>query len=176
MNLTDNPGNTTIGIVCKLAGQPGGPPNPSVGDSTSPQSAADTIHVAASNVIAWQILGFFGTNAEVISFCGSYNAYRTNIVGLNLDPDIIQSIICSFTRLALPSPAEVRKEWASFLTTVFTAQLWAVSDSVEYQQLICKGYNTGRLANFKDLESTGLVGIQVTSQIIAYCHGAVVNA
>jgi hypothetical protein len=169
--------NSTIGIVCSLAGY-STPPNPCTGDSNIPQDAVDTIHKAASCLLAWQILGFFTSNSQVSALCKNYTIYSANIESLALDPGIVQSTICPYSTQSLPSISTLHQQWAGFLTTIFTGQLWALSDSAEFQKLICKGYRMGRLANLKksELERVVIDGGEVASQLIAYCQAANVDA
>jgi hypothetical protein len=169
--------NHTIEIVCSLAGLPA-PSNPSTGDSNIPQSSVDNIHQSASSLLAWQILGFFTSSSQVTNFCESYGSYNSSVAGLGLDPGIVQTTICPYTRRPLPVVAVIRRHWAASLTTIYTSQLWALSDSIEFQQLICTGYKTWTLANFKEskLDGTVLIWEQVVSEISAYCRSAIVVA
>jgi hypothetical protein len=168
--------NNTIEIVCSLAGY-SSPPSPCIGDSNIPQTAVDTIHDAASSLLAWQILGFFTSNDQVSALCYNFPSYSGNIEGLHLGSGIVQSTICPYSKQALPSITTLHQQWAGFLTTIFTAQLWALSDSAEFQKFICKDYKIGRLANFKDseLEKTIIDGVGVAAHIIAYCQAAKVD-
>jgi hypothetical protein len=164
--------DTTIGIVCGLAGYTS-PPNPSIGNSTLPTDTAFIIHEPASSLLGWNLVPLFPSQANVTAFCNQFSVYQPKIAILNLNTTLVQNAICQYTTQSSPSAIYLQSQFDLYWTRIFAATMWAVSDSVQYRQFICKGYTKGKLENFvKNLDLWDLL----IPLVMANCQAAGVNA
>jgi len=156
--------------VCGLAGYTS-PPNPDVGDNNVPSDVV--VHNAASELLSWCLVTLFNSQSQIASFCSSYSTYAPNIASINLDATIINSIVCPYQSQTIPSITTLTRNIDIAWTQIFAATLFAVSDSVQYLQFVCKGYKTGNMNNFvRNLDFADVL----IPLVVANCRAAGVYA
>lgn len=158
--------DTTIGIVCGLAGY-STPPTPDIGDDVVPSDLV--LHNAASELLGWCLVALFNSQSQITSFCSSFSSYAPKTAGINLDPTIVNGIVCPYQTQTLPTTSQLTRNMDIAWTHIFATTLFAVSDSTQYLEFVCKGYKNGHLNNFvKDVDFEDVL----VPLVVANCQAA----